>query len=69
MSLGRSPSNRQLLPGEVNGAMSSLCLMSVTVKLVVNVPLLAAPILGFVEEILDVFVVVWNMNIFSPSVR
>lgn len=50
MNLGRSPLNLQLLPGEVNVAMSGLCLMSVTLKLLVNVPLLAAPILIFFEE-------------------
>lgn len=52
MNLGRSPLNLQLLPGELNGAMSALCLISVTLKLLVNVPLLAAPILGPLEECL-----------------
>ena len=55
MNLGRSPLDLQLLPGELNGAMSALCLISVTLKLMVNVPLLAAPILGPVEEAFDDF--------------
>ena len=50
MNLGRSPLNLQLLPGELNGAMSALCLISVTLKLLLNVPLLAAPILEHLEE-------------------
>ena len=57
MNLGRSPLNLQLLPGELNGAMSALCLISVTLKLLLNVPLLAAPILEHLEEILDDFLV------------
>eukprot|EP00435_Cladocopium_sp_Y103_P046100 s1451_g13.t1 len=55
MNLGRSPSDLQLLPGELNGAMSALCLISVTLKLLVNVPLLAAPILGPLQEIFVLF--------------
>ena len=61
MNLGRSPLNLQLLPGELNGAMSALCLISVTLKLLVNVPLLAAPILRPLEEILDDF---WLLRCF-----
>ena len=57
MNLGRSPLNLQLLPGELNGAMTALCLISVTLKLLLNVPLLAAPILEHLEEILDDFLV------------
>ena len=55
MNLGRSPLDLQLLPGEHNCIMSALCLISVTLKLLVNLPLLAAPILGSLEEMFDVF--------------
>ncbi|CAL1139572.1 unnamed protein product [Cladocopium goreaui] len=63
MNLGRSPLNLQLLPGELNGAMSALCLISVTLKLLLNVPLLAAPILEHLEECLRLGC--WTKVLFS----
>ena len=63
MNLGRSPLNLQLLPGELNGAMSALCLISVSLKLLLNVPLLAAPILEHLEECLRLGC--WTKVLFS----
>jgi len=49
-NLGRNPMTLDLLPGQLNVIMSCLSLVAVTLKLLVNVPLLAAPILQAFQD-------------------